>query len=87
MDLVIKQYFFFCAALPDVIHAVPKYEVGHEAREIYFFREGTVVMWNIPELESGNILQFLKPYEDTSYSSSMVQSESEIMSYTYTDNG
>ncbi|XP_039313287.1 glutathione synthetase isoform X2 [Solenopsis invicta] len=27
-------------ALPDVIHAVAKYEVGHEPREIFFFREG-----------------------------------------------
>lgn len=74
-------------ALPDVIHAVPKYEVGHEAREIYFFREGTVVLWNIPELESGNVMKFLKNYEDTGYSGGMVQGESEMMSYSYAEAG
>lgn len=71
--------------MPDVIHAVPKYEIDHETKEIYFFREGTVVMWNIPDLESGNLLQFLKSYEDSSYTPTVVQSESEMMSYTYTD--
>ncbi|XP_015592886.1 required for meiotic nuclear division protein 1 homolog isoform X2 [Cephus cinctus] len=74
-------------SLADVIHAIAKYEVGHEPREIYFFREGAVVMWNITELESGNLLQFLKAYEDCSYSDSMVHAESELMSYTYTDAG
>ncbi|XP_063988883.1 required for meiotic nuclear division protein 1 homolog [Diachasmimorpha longicaudata] len=72
-------------SLPDVIHAVPKYEIDHEVKEIYFFREGTVVMWNIPDLESGNLLQFLKSYEDSSYAPTLVHSESEMMSYTYTE--
>ncbi|KAK0164995.1 hypothetical protein PV328_003554 [Microctonus aethiopoides] len=74
-------------SVPDVIHAVPKYEVGHETREMYFFREGTVVMWNTSELESGNILSFLKDYEDNSYASSLVHDESEMMSYTYAEPG
>ncbi|XP_043261242.1 glutathione synthetase-like [Colletes gigas] len=75
------------ASLPDVIHAVAKYEVDYEPREIFFFREGTIVMWNISDLESGNILEFLKKYEDNRYSESIIQSESEIMSYSYADNG
>ncbi|XP_015117252.1 glutathione synthetase [Diachasma alloeum] len=75
----------FIDTLPDVIHAVPKYEIDHEIKEIYFFREGTVVMWNIPDLESGNLLQFLKSYEDSSYAPTLVQLESEMMSYTYTE--
>lgn len=70
---------------PDVIHAVPKYEVDQKEKDIFFFREGTVVMWNIPELESGNVLQLLRCHEESSYSRSMVQSECEIMPYTYTD--
>lgn len=79
--------FDLSTAVPDVIHAVPKYEVGHETREMYFFREGTVVMWNTSELESGNILSFLKNYEDNSYTSSLVHDESEMMSYSYAEPG
>ncbi|XP_043497648.1 required for meiotic nuclear division protein 1 homolog [Polistes fuscatus] len=73
--------------LPDVIHAIAKYEVGHEPRELYFFREGTVVMWNIPDLECGNILKFLKHFEENSYTSELIHAESEIMTYTYTESG
>ncbi|XP_043663649.1 required for meiotic nuclear division protein 1 homolog isoform X1 [Vespula pensylvanica] len=73
--------------LPDVIHAIAKYEVGHEARELYFFREGTIVMWNVSDLESGNILQFLKHYEENSYTLELIHAESELMTYTYTESG
>lgn len=74
-------------AMPDVIHAVAKYEVDVERREAYFFREGTVVFWNMSELESGNLLQFLKAYEEGSYSEKLIQSESELMSYAYSETG
>lgn len=73
--------------MPDVIHAVAKYEIETEPREAYFFREGTVVFWNMSELESSNLLQFLKAYEEDSYSDRLVQSESELMSYTHSDTG
>lgn len=48
---------------PDVLFAVAKYQVGKEQRGIYFFREGTVVMWNFSDMESSNILGFLKNFE------------------------
>lgn len=48
---------------PDVLYAVAKYQVGKEPRGIYFFREGTVVMWNFSDMESSNILGFLKNFE------------------------
>lgn len=35
----------------DTLHVTAKYPVGTEPREAYFFREGAVVFWNIPELE------------------------------------
>lgn len=76
---------FSSIAFPDVIHAVPKYEIDQKKKDIFFFREGTVVMWNIPELESGNVLQLLRCHEESSYSRSMVQSECEVMPYTYTE--
>lgn len=48
---------------PDVLYAVAKYQVGKEPRDIFFFREGTVIMWNFSDMESSNILGFLKNYE------------------------
>lgn len=75
------------SSLPDVIHAVAKYEVEHESRELFFFREGTVVMWNISDLEGANILQLLQKYEQNRYKESIVQSESETMCYSYADTG
>ncbi|XP_051160026.1 required for meiotic nuclear division protein 1 homolog [Leptopilina boulardi] len=87
-DLYIPQKFRTSSKPePDVIQAIPKYEVGQEPREIYFFREGTVVLWNIPELELGNVLQFLKNYEDNSYKNDLIHAEGEVMSYTYAEKG
>lgn len=78
---------FFILAIPDAIQAIAKYEIGSEPREIYFFREGTVVMWNFTDLECSNVLQFLKQYEDNSYSYDLVQEEGEMVLYTYAEPG
>nr|XP_033341828.1 required for meiotic nuclear division protein 1 homolog isoform X2 [Megalopta genalis] len=75
------------SSLPDVIHAVAKYEVEFEPREIFFFREGTVVMWNVTDLEYDSILKFLKNYEENSYTEFMIQAERELMTYAHTDSG
>lgn len=48
---------------PDVLYAAAKYQVEDEPRGIYFFREGTVVMWNFSDMESSNVLGFLKDFE------------------------
>ncbi|XP_078040878.1 uncharacterized protein LOC144472062 isoform X1 [Augochlora pura] len=74
-------------ALPDVIHATAKYEIELEPREIFFFREGTVVMWNVTDLEYGNILKFLKNYEENPYTDVIIEAERELMTYAYTDSG
>ncbi|XP_078040879.1 uncharacterized protein LOC144472062 isoform X2 [Augochlora pura] len=80
----IKEIF---TALPDVIHATAKYEIELEPREIFFFREGTVVMWNVTDLEYGNILKFLKNYEENPYTDVIIEAERELMTYAYTDSG
>lgn len=50
--------FYFILVEPQVIHARAVLPTGElESREIYFFREGTIVLWNIPETEKENILQ------------------------------
>lgn len=66
---------------PDVVYASAKIQVGSEPREIFFFREGSVVLWNVTDLESSNVLAFLKKYEIDRYSEKLVQNEAEIMNY------
>lgn len=69
----------------DVVHAVAKYKISPEPRHMYFFREGSVVLWNIPETECQNIIDFVQPYEVKSYDKVLVQEERESMPYTYID--
>ncbi|XP_029719236.1 required for meiotic nuclear division protein 1 homolog [Aedes albopictus] len=70
---------------PDVLHVTAKYKVGDESRDVYFFREGTVVLWNCTDLENNNILRFLKQFEQDSYDESTVLEESEAMLYNAID--
>ncbi|XP_076307564.1 required for meiotic nuclear division protein 1 homolog isoform X7 [Tachypleus tridentatus] len=70
----------------DVLHMCAKYQVGREPREVYFFSEGSVVFWNVPEIEQQAVLKFLKDYETNSYDESIVSEEKEVMEYLYTDN-
>lgn len=44
-------------------------------------------MWNISDLECGNVLQFLRRYELNRYMEELVHTESELMNYTYADPG
>ncbi|KAL1501548.1 hypothetical protein ABEB36_006850 [Hypothenemus hampei] len=67
----------------DVVYANAKYKVEKEPREIFFFREGGIVLWNITDLESTNLLSFLRQYEQDSYAERLVQAESEVMNYKY----
>uniref|UniRef100_W8C2U1 Required for meiotic nuclear division protein 1 n=1 Tax=Ceratitis capitata TaxID=7213 RepID=W8C2U1_CERCA len=67
----------------NVLYASAKYPVGKEARDIIFFREGSVVLWNFNEIETNNLLSFLRPYEKDAYLSPLVRGESEVMPYMY----
>ena len=62
-----------------------RYTLGAEPREIYLFREGTVVFWNVPELERRNVLQFLREFQEASYDEETVEEESDSMPYSYTE--
>lgn len=70
-------------ALHDVLYVTAKYHVSDEPREMFFFREGSVVLWNCSELECSNVLQYLQRFESDSYARHLVQEESESMSYNY----
>ncbi|XP_037092687.1 required for meiotic nuclear division protein 1 homolog [Pollicipes pollicipes] len=69
----------------DVLHVAARYTLGAEPREIYLFREGTVVFWNVPELERRSVLDFLRQFEEGSYDSATVEEESDSMPYSYTE--
>ncbi|GFS75128.1 required for meiotic nuclear division protein 1 homolog, partial [Nephila pilipes] len=71
----------------EVIHVSAKYKVDEEPRVIYFFSEGSVVFWNVPDLEQQNVLRFLKPFETNSYDSDLVNAEKEDMDYLYSEKG
>lgn len=75
------------ACSPDVIHATAKFQVGNEPRNIFFFREGCMVLWNVTDLESSNLMSFIKEFEEDSYSDAMVEEESEQMTYYTSDKG
>lgn len=72
---------------PDVVHAVARYEVGHQVRDIFFFREGSIVLWNVSELESSNLLMFLRGFQQHGYADKIVQAEAEVMNFAYLENG
>ncbi|KAF6214727.1 hypothetical protein GE061_009470 [Apolygus lucorum] len=65
------------------LHAIAKYQVSQEPRHLYYFEDGTVVMWNLPEIEQHAVIDFLKPYEEKRYDTKIVQSELDFMKYTY----
>ncbi|XP_061381996.1 required for meiotic nuclear division protein 1 homolog isoform X2 [Danaus plexippus] len=67
--------------LGDVVVAHAVYSIGHEPREIIFFREGAVVFWNCTELEANNVLDFVRPFEMGSYPNEVVNKEREVMTY------
>ncbi|KAH8244883.1 hypothetical protein KR032_002079 [Drosophila birchii] len=67
----------------NVLFVAAKYPTGQQPREIFFFREGSVVFWNCSDIETNNVLSFLRSFERESYVSALVHGESEVMPYTY----
>lgn len=74
---------FFTNSDSDVLHVRGKYEIDSEPRDIFFFREGSVVLWNCTELETSNIIQYLHQFEVNSYNEEDVINENELMTYAY----
>ena len=62
---------------------VEKYHILQEPREIYFFKDGATIFWNVPKLERNNVLKFLHNYEISSYDRETVEEELECLSYSY----
>lgn len=68
---------------PDFLYATAKIKFGDEPRDIFFFREGSVVLWNCPELECSNVLAHLKQFEIDAYNPALIAEESDCMAYNY----
>lgn len=69
----------------DVLHVRSKYNVEPEPRDIFFFREGSVVLWNCGEPETNTVLRNLKQFEIGSYTETIIKAEKEFMSYRYVE--
>ncbi|XP_026292537.1 required for meiotic nuclear division protein 1 homolog [Frankliniella occidentalis] len=67
----------------DVVHIKARYNVDSEPREVFFFRDGTAVFWNVSDLEISNFLRFIRPFESGRYNEKLVLGEREIMSYNH----
>lgn len=76
---------FFTNDDNDVLHVRAKYQVESEPRDIFFFREGSVVLWNCSDMEAYNVIKELHKYEIGSYAPEDINSEKEIMNYNYTN--
>jgi len=76
---------FLETAPADVIHAVSKFHVTNEPRHLYFFREGSVVGWNVSDLEVSSLINFVAEHEIGSYDDHIVMDERESMYYAYTN--
>lgn len=70
---------------PDVLHVRSKYNVKPEERDILFFREGSVVLWNCSEAEANTVLRNLRQFEISAYKEDVVFDEKEIMNYAYVE--
>ncbi len=68
-----------------MVHIKARYNIDSEPREVFFFREGTAVFWNVLDLEISNFLRFIRPFESGRYSEKLVISEKELMLYNHVD--
>lgn len=69
----------------DVLHVRSKYNIEPEPRDIFFFREGSVVMWNCSEPEANTVLRNLRQFEISPYRSDVISNEKEVMNYVNID--
>lgn len=78
-----KKFYTECGE--DVLHVRSKINVEPEPRDIFFFREGSVVLWNCSEPEVHTILRNLKQFEISPYDEAIIKAEKEVMNYAYVD--
>lgn len=55
-----------------------------QSKDIFFFKDGNVVFWNVPELERNSVLKFLVKYGIGLHPEDLIYEEAEAMSYSPT---
>ena len=65
----------------DVLPIRAKYKVNDEPREIFLFREGSIVCWNCSQEEIENLLDFVSNYQLSPYDKALVLKEKEEVDY------
>ncbi|XP_078599664.1 required for meiotic nuclear division protein 1 homolog [Branchiostoma floridae x Branchiostoma japonicum] len=79
----------------DVVHVrhdpEPRSDGGQVDRQstqgdIFFFRDGMVVFWNVEDQTMREVRQMLEQYERNPYNIALVEWENEQMNYSYTEN-
>jgi len=85
-----KQGLYDVRSMPadvdDAMHVEAAYKVNDQNREIFFFREGGVVFWNVPDQnERDDILKLMRAHQKDSYDLSVIHEESDQLNYRYTD--
>ncbi|GAB1601480.1 required for meiotic nuclear division protein 1 homolog [Argonauta hians] len=83
----IKQELYEVVALPtdvdDSLHLKAIYKIDNQEREMFLFREGAIVFWNMSATERGDILQLVEKYSITPYAPSLYMTENECLKYDY----
>lgn len=74
---------FYTEPDEDVLHVRSKINIEPEPRDIFFFRQGSVVMWNCSEPEAKTVLRNLRQFEIGAYGADVIIAEKEVMNYAY----
>ncbi|XP_029642750.2 required for meiotic nuclear division protein 1 homolog [Octopus sinensis] len=83
----VKQALYEVVALPidvtDGLHLKAIYKIDDKEREIFLFREGAIVFWNMSVTERNEVLHFIEKYSASPYASSLYLTENECLKYDY----
>ncbi|XP_064612787.1 required for meiotic nuclear division protein 1 homolog isoform X2 [Liolophura sinensis] len=83
-----QQGLYLVSSLPEdvenALYVCAKYKVDETQREVFFFREGCAVFWNMPETERAEVLKFVEKFSENVYSVSLIEHELEKMDFVYT---
>lgn len=65
----------------DVLPIRAKYKVNDQPRDIFLFREGSMVCWNCSPEEIDNLIEFVSKYQQSPYDRTLVLKEKEEVDY------
>lgn len=85
-DAIQKQNIYELVEISDMIEedVLPiraKYKVNDMPRDIFLFREGSIVCWNCSSEEVENLIEFVSNHQQSPYDKAIVLKEKEEMDY------